>query len=126
MRSIPVDINTFMTNIRGVSGIDPVTDFDTGEHKRDKEGVKRWKLEVLYREPRMSKSEVVQVAFSAHDEPDVNGGELVITGLVGRPWSNSNDYGHSSGVSLQADSVTFRPVGAARNGAKGEPVGSSV
>ena len=111
MRNFPIDINAFMAMLRGVSDIDPVVDRDTGEHRTDRDGVPRWRLEVLVREPGQVRSQVVHIGFSSRERPVIDHtGELVITGLVGRHWENTNQYGTSSGVALSADTVAFKPA----------------
>ena len=109
MKNIPVDIAAIMAGIQSVVGLDPVVDYDTGEQRRDRNGVPRWKLTVLYQDGRR-KRELVEIGFAAVDAPEPSpGAQLVLTGLSARPWENSNEYGFSSGVTLSAETVRFNP-----------------
>ena len=110
MRSVPVDINTFMNNIVMPVGVDPVVVFETGEQRRDNKEVLKWKLMVLYQEPGRKK-ELVEIGFSAPQIPEGDANStLVLQGLVARHWENTNAYGTSSGISLSADTVGFKPA----------------
>jgi hypothetical protein len=110
MRNVPVDINTFQINVIGPVGIDPVTDFETGEHRRTRDGIPRWRLTLLYQEPGRRK-ELVEIGFAAPTPPEAEpGAAVVLTGLVARHWETTNDYGTSSGITLSADTVGFRPA----------------
>lgn len=119
MRNYPLDINALKAMIIATVSVDPVVEYKTGEHKRDKEGIPKWRLEILVREPGTTRSEVDRINFSAHEPPQITTpDELVLTGLTGRPWSNENDYGYTSGVAMSAKSVRFQS--ARGNGAPAE------
>lgn len=110
MRSVPVDIQTFMTHVETPVGIDPVVDFDTGEHRKDNQGTPKWKLTVLYREPGR-KRELVEIGFAAPNAPEAEpGATLIVQGLTARHWENTNKYGTSSGITLSADRIGFKPA----------------
>ena len=112
MRSVPVDINAFMSNVHTPIGFDPVVSYETGEHRRDNKDVPKWKLTVLYQEPGRKK-ELVEVGFSAHQVPEGDANStLVLQGLTARHWENTNQYGTSSGITLSAESVGFKPAAA--------------
>jgi hypothetical protein len=118
MRTIPVDINAFMASVQSVVALDPVVDYDTGEQRKDRDGVPRWKLTVLFQEENR-KRELVEVGFAAATTPEPSpGAELVLTGLVARHWETTNDYGTNSGVSLSAQSVGFKPAASSANGSR--------
>ena len=110
MRSYPIDLAVIMANIENVVAFDPVVDLDTGEQRRDRNGVLRWKLTVLYKDPSAYKRELLEIGFAAPTalEPGP-GDELIMTGLSGRPWERQNGYGFSSGFALSAESVAFKP-----------------
>ena len=109
MRSIPVDIAAFLANVVTPVGFDPVVDYQTGEHKRNRDGVPRWRLTVLYQEPKRKK-ELVEIGFAAVDPPDAEAGaELILQGLSAKHWETTNEYGTSSGVVFTADSIGFKP-----------------
>jgi hypothetical protein len=115
VRNVPVDIPLFLSHVVAPVGIDPVTDFETGEHRRNRDGVLRWKLTVLYQEPGRKK-ELVEISFAAPSAPEAEpGAQVVLSGLVARHWETTNEYGTNSGVTLAADTIGFQP--AARNGA---------
>lgn len=111
MRNIPVDINAFLSKVVGPVGFDPVVDYDTGEHRRNNDGVPRWKLTVLYQD-QGRKKELVEIGFAAPQPPEraSESDQLVLQGLVARHWENTNAYGTSSGVALSADTVGFTPA----------------
>lgn len=112
MRSYPIDLAAFMPNVESVVALDPVVDLDTGEQRRDRNGVLRWKLTVLYNDPTAYKRELVEIGFASPTplEPGP-GDELMLTGLSGRPWNRQNAYGFSSGFALSAEQVAFKPRG---------------
>jgi hypothetical protein len=111
VRTIPVDIAAFMGKVQSVVALKPVVDFDTGEQRRDRDGTPRWKLTVLYLEDPKRKLELVEIGFAAAEAPEPSpGAELVLAGLVGRHWENTNEYGTNSGVALSAGSVGFKPA----------------
>jgi hypothetical protein len=111
VRTVPVDIPLFLSHVVAPVGIDPVTDFETGEHRRNRDGVPRWKLTVLYQEPGRKK-ELVEVAFAAPTAPEAApGDQVVLSGLVARHWEATNDYGTNSGITLAADTIGFQPAG---------------
>jgi hypothetical protein len=110
VRSYPIDLGVMMPNIESVVALDPVVDLDTGEQRRDRNGVLRWKLTVLYNDPSAYKRELVEIGFAAATPPEPGpGDELIITGLSGRPWNRQNSYGFSSGFALSAEGVAFKP-----------------
>ena len=51
MNTYPLDTNVIMANIESVVALDPVVDMDTGEQRRDRNGVLRWRLTVVYNDP---------------------------------------------------------------------------
>jgi len=128
MRNYPLDTNAIKANTIATVSVDPVVDFNTGEQKRDKDGIPKWRLEILVREPGATRSEVDHINFAAHEPPTATTpDEMVLTGLVGRPWSNENDYGHSSGVAMSAKSVRFQPTQHTNgNGAQGKQAERAV
>ncbi len=65
MRSYPIDLAVIMANIENVVALDPVVDLDTGEQRRDRNGVLRWKLTVLYKDPSAFKRELLEIGFAA-------------------------------------------------------------
>lgn len=108
MRTVPVDIPLFLSHVVAPVGIDPVTDFTTGEHRRNRDGLPRWKLTVLYQEPGRKK-ELVEVSFAAPSAPEAEpGAQVVLSGLVARHWEATNEYGTNSGLTLAADTVGFQ------------------
>ncbi len=110
MRSYPIDLGVMMPNIESVVALDPVVDLDTGEQRRDRNGVLRWKLTVLYKDPSAYKRELLEIGFASASPPEPGpGDELVMTGLSGRPWERTNTYGTTSGFALSAESVNFKP-----------------
>jgi hypothetical protein len=109
MRNVPVDINTFLTNVQSPVGFDPVVDLETGEHRRNNDGVPRWRLTVLYQEPGR-KRELVEIGFAADQPPEAEpGAQLLLRGLTARHWETTNAYGTRSGMSLTADEIGFKP-----------------
>ena len=82
MRSVPVDIKTFTSHMLSPVGIDPVVDYKTGEHRRDNNDVLKWKLTVLYQEPKRKK-ELVEIGFSAPQAPEGDAG--------GDPFGDDDD-----------------------------------
>ncbi len=122
MNPIPVDAAVFDQCVQMVVGVEPVLDFDSQAHKTDRDGMPKWKLQLLYKAPNARKPEVVEVGFAAVEVPDVSPtSRPLFKGLVARHWSNENDYGYSSGVSLSAEQVGFREAPSASNGSKREP-----
>lgn len=116
MNQIPIDTNQFVANIVGVVAIDPVTDYDTGEHKTNRDGTPKWRLQVIY-QPAGRRRELVDIGFAAATEPMPGPGDRpVFVNLVGRHWANQNDYGYSSGIALSCDELKFRSAPA--NGAR--------
>jgi hypothetical protein len=117
MRTIPVDTAALMTNVVGSLGIDPVVDYDTGEHRKNRDGVPRYKLTLLVQEPGRKK-ELVEVGFAAAELPEQKAADdqVILQGLVARHWENTNEYGTSSGITLSADAVGFKPAAARSNG----------
>ena len=110
MRNIPIDIAAFLGNVVSPVGFDPVVNYETGEQRRNNDGLLRWRLTVLYQEPGRKK-ELVEIGFAATTPPEATpGAELILQGLVGRHWENTNEYGTSSGVTLSADSIAFKPA----------------
>ena len=108
MNVVPVDANLFSAHIVGVVAIDPVTDYDTGEHKTDRDGIPKWRVQVIHQVPGRRR-ELVDVNFAASTEPSPGeGARPVFTNLQARHWENQNAYGYSSGLSLTADEVSFR------------------
>ena len=109
MNSVPVDPAAFDQSVRAVIDIEPVLDFDTQQQKTDREGAAKWRLQLLYKAPTARKPEVVEVGFATADRPNPGPNDRpVFAGLVARHWENTNEYGTSSGMSLSADTVTFR------------------
>ncbi len=103
-----------MSNVHTPIGFDPVVSYETGEHRRDNNGVLKWKLTVLYQEPGRKK-ELVEIGFSAAETPEAKpDATLIIQGLVARHWENTNQYGTSSGITLSADTIGFKPPTAVR------------
>ena len=119
MNQIPIDPAVFDQQLVMVVGCEPVVDFDTGAQKTDKDNVPKWKLQVLYKTERARKPEVVEIGFATPTQPEFGPeSRPVFKGLVGRPWSNENQYGYSSGVALSAEQVGFRkPPSAERTAA---------
>jgi hypothetical protein len=110
VRSYPIDSATILANTESVVALDPVVDIETGEQRRDRNGVLRWKLTVLYNDPGGYKRELLEIGFAANTPPEPGpGDELVINGLAGRPWERQNAYGYSSGFALSAEAISFRP-----------------
>ena len=110
MREVPVDVGTFLENVKGVVGIESVDDYDKpGEQSRTKEGVLKWKLQVLYKNPRIRKPDVVEIGFSAnHDQlPDMAdvGKGLHFRGLRAMLW----EQGTRHGLSLACNEFSFGP-----------------
>ncbi len=109
MKSVPVDPNEFDRNVMAIIGIEPVLDFDTGQQKTDRDGAPKWRLQVLYKTPRQRKPDVEEIGFATADLPEPGPMDRpVFVGLMARHWENTNDYGTSSGISLSAETVTFR------------------
>ena len=115
MRNIPVDINAFMTNVISPVGFDPVVDFETGEQRRTRDGVPRWRLSVLYQAPRQRK-ELVEIGFAAQQPPEAEpGAELILAGLSVSYWETTGRNGETrSGMSLTVDDLGFKPARAAK------------
>lgn len=109
MNTFPIATDVIAHGAEMVVGIEPVTDFDTGAQKTDKDGTPKWKIQFVYLAPGARKRELVEVGFASHKEPEFAPGSVpVFKGLVGRHWSNENAYGYSSGVALSAEEVGFR------------------
>lgn len=116
MKQIPIDLNEFNDNIKAFIGIEPVVDFDTGEHRKDRDGRAKYRLQLLYKTARQRKPDVVEVGFASHEEPQLHDGTRpAFHGLIGRHWHNENEYGASSGVSLSAEAIDFTPRRAQAN-----------
>ena len=117
----PIDFGTYRTWMRGVSDIEADVNYQTGEHKTNRDGVPMWRLELLVRRPGTGRSVVDQIRFPSPEAPVIDPtAELVVVSLVGRHWENENDYGYSSGIALSADSVSFKPTRPAGNGHQDE------
>ncbi len=105
MREVDVDAGAFVEKVKGVVGIEPVEDYETeGKQSTTKDGVPKWKLQVLVKNPRVRKPEVVEVGFAAHshelpDMADVGEG-LYFRGLKAMLWEQGNRHGLA--VSCQA------------------------
>ena len=110
MNTYPLDTKLILANIESVVALDPVVDLDTGEQRRDRNGVPRWKLTVVYNDPGAYRRELLEIGFASPKalEPG-SGDELVITGMSGRPWQRQNAYGFNSGFAVSAETVAFRP-----------------
>ncbi len=124
MNQIPVDAAMFDQCVLMVIGAEPVLDFETQAHKTDRDGLPKWKLQMLYKAPMARKPEVVEVGFAAAEVPELSPtSRPVFKGLVARHWDNENAYGYSSGVALSAEAVGFRDApSASANGSHKEPV----
>ena len=109
MNAFQIDSNWFTHNIKGLIDIEPVIDFDTKQQKADRDGMPKWRLQLLFKTPDMRKPEVVEVNFATDEITRVEPGMAVpvFKGLTGRHWSNQNAYGYSSGVSISADEIEF-------------------
>ena len=109
MNQFPIDTAVFDQGIVMVVGCEPVVDYDSGVQKTDRENVPKWKLQVLYRANGARRPEVVEVGFATATQPEFDAeSRPVFKGLVGRLWSNENQYGHSAGVAISAEQVGFR------------------
>jgi hypothetical protein len=117
IRNVPVDTAALLANVHGCLGIDPVVDYDTGEHKKNRDGVPRYKAVLVYQLPGR-KRDLIEIGFAASEVPVQTSAEdeIILQGLVVRHWSSTNEYGHSSGMSLSADVVGFKPAAARSNG----------
>jgi hypothetical protein len=110
VNTYPLDTAVIVANTESVVALDPVVDFDTGEQRRDRNGVLRWKLTVVYNDPASYRRELLEIGFASATAPEAGAGdELVMTGLSGRPWQRQNAYGFNSGFSVSAETVAFRP-----------------
>ena len=117
MYRIPVDVDAFMAGVETPLGFDPVVDFDSGEQRTNREGLKQWKLDVSYRQPptaqrpRPGKRQVVEIKFSANELPEHKpNSTLHIGGMTVQYWQNTDDKGQArSGITLSAETVTFTP-----------------
>jgi hypothetical protein len=110
-----LDTATIMANIESIVALDPVVDLDTGEQRRDRNGVLRWKLTVVYNDPASYRRELLEIGF-AHPkalEPGP-GDQLVMTGLSGRPWQRTNAYGFNAGFAVSAETVAFQAPNTSR------------
>ena len=117
-RNIPVDATVFDQMVRAVIDIVPVTEFDTGEQKRTKDGVPKYRVQLLVATG-ARKPEVLEVNFAAIQLPEFDPAKRpVFVGLTVSAWENTNEYGTSSGVSWSCEEVRFRA--APQNGSKAD------
>ncbi len=115
-RNIPVDATVFDQMIRAVIDIVPVTDFDDGKQKKTKDGVPKYRVQLLVATG-ARKPEVMEVNFASIQVPEFDPAKRpVFVGLTVSAWENTNEYGTSSGVSWSCDEVRFRS--APHNGVK--------
>lgn len=116
MNEYPIDSNRFMSEtVTAVYGIAPVVDLETGEHRRNRDGIPKWKVRLIC-EPvglngarRKPEFVEVNVACHEHDLDRTKGNWPTFDGLTVRQWSMTNDRGTSFGMSLSAQRVTFGP-----------------
>lgn len=109
MQSIPVD-TTRLGVLRCAVGPEPkITDFDSGEVKKDREGNTIYTVAVMVRQDRRRVS-VIEIAVPGEPKGVVEGVEVKVTGLEAFAWS----MGDRHGVSFRASTLT--PVSAAGKG----------
>jgi hypothetical protein len=106
MRDFPIDIEAFMANMTPY-GVAPVVDPETGEQRRDRDGVPKWKLRLIHDNPTDTrKPEFVEVGITEHgDRLNTKDGPWpTFTTLTGRMWEMNG----RSGLSVTADGpITF-------------------
>ncbi len=109
MREVPVDAGAFLANVGGVVAIEPVEDFETKNHATNRDGVPKWKLQLLYKRPGVRKRDVIEVGFAAHEHalPAMSDAQkgLFFRGLRAMLW----EQGGRHGLSLSCDEFSFGP-----------------
>lgn len=109
MQSIPVD-TTRLGVLRCAVGPEPkITDFDSGEVKKDREGNTVYTVAVMVRQDRRRVS-VIEIAVPGEPKGVVEGVEVKVTGLEAFAWS----MGDRHGISFRASALT--PVSPAGKG----------
>ena len=109
MRTIPVDVSRMR-----FAAIDvvPVTVYETGEVKTNKEGVPAWRVNTLCVVDGEAGGETVAVRLNAVRAPDFPPlTSVVFDGLSAMPWSQEGRSGVAflaDGVSAEASSVNGR------------------
>lgn len=97
MNRVPVD----ESRLGGLTaiGVSPKTD-PSGAQKKNFEGVLQWVVEFLHRQEGQ-RSEVLQVTFTALQEPTLPTGPVRLDGMYARHW----DMNGRSGLSFDAERV---------------------
>ena len=97
MNRVPVD----ESRLGGLTaiGVSPKTDL-SGAQKKNFEGILQWVVEFLHRQEGQ-RSEVLQVTFTAPQEPTLPNGPVRLDGLYARHW----DMNGKSGLSFDAERI---------------------
>ncbi|SFD21236.1 hypothetical protein [Streptomyces aidingensis] len=105
MQSIPVDTSRLGVLRCAVAPEVKISNYETGEVKKDREGNPVWTVGVLVRQDGRRAS-VIEVAVTGEPKGIEEGTALAITGLEAFAWS----MGERHGVSFRAAAITPLPV----------------
>ena len=115
MNEYPIDGDRLLGRVTQVYGIDPVVDIESGEHVRDRDGIPKWKIRMIYEgvgpSGQRRKPEFIEVGVACHEhELDRSQGDWpTFADLNVRQWSMTDTYGTRHGMSLSAKAVRFGP-----------------
>lgn len=105
MQSIPVDMSR-LGSVRCTVGPEPkITNRETGEIKRNRDGVTVYTVGVVVRQVDSRRADTIEIQVPGEPSGIEEGMPLVVTGLVAFAWTQ----GTSHGISFRADSIAPAP-----------------
>lgn len=124
MQSIPVDMSRLGT-LRCVVEPEPKTDFESGEVKKNRDGLVTWLVGLSVRQLDSRRTSTIEVAVSGEPVGLVEGDPVTVTGLTAFVWEQNG----RRGTSFRADSIVPMDTSAPAAGSGSRPsgpVGSAV
>lgn len=105
MQSIPVDMSRLGT-VRCTVGPEPkVTNRETGEIKKNRDGVTVYTVGVVVRQQDSRRADTIEIQVPGEPAGIEEGMPVVVSGLVAFAWTQGTNHG----ISFRADSITPVP-----------------